>query len=103
MTLRMTVSALALLGGCAFAANAFAQAAAPAAGATPAAPATPAPLDPKVKVFATLPTPDATENICQQADGSLYVSVIDQKKILKVTTDGKISEFASAPMMMHVL
>jgi hypothetical protein len=106
MSLRMTVPALALLGASAFAVNALAQAA-PSAGTAPAAapavPAAPAPLDQKVKVFATLPTPDATENICQQADGSLYVSVIDQKKILKITPDGKVSEFASAPMMMHVL
>src|SRR5439155_26105809 len=46
----------------------------------------------------------ATENICQQTDGSLYVSVIDEKKILKVTPDGKVSEFAAAPAnMAHLL
>ena len=50
MSARPTLTALALVGGCAFAASALAQA---AAGAPPAAPA---PLDPKVKVFATLPT-----------------------------------------------
>jgi hypothetical protein len=90
---RISLTALALSGAAGLATSAYAQAPA----------AAPAPEDKKVETFATLPTADANENICQQKDGSIYISVIDGKKILKVTPDGKVSEFASEPMMANVL
>jgi hypothetical protein len=104
----LTAAAFAAVSALATSAFAQAPAAPPAAGApaaAPAAPAAPAPLDPKVKVFATLPTADTTENICMQKDGTIYVSQIDTKKILKVSADGKtVTEFAAAPATMaHLL
>jgi len=62
-----------------------------------------APENQAVKTFATLPTAGATENLCQAADGTIYVSVIDEHKLVKVAADGKVSEFASAPTMAHML
>jgi sugar lactone lactonase YvrE len=52
---------------------------------------------------AALPSNDATENLCQQADGSFYVTQIEAKKVIKVGADNKVSEFASAPMMAEIL
>ena len=93
MYARLTSAALTLFGTWALVLSALAQAPA----------ASPAPEDAKVKTFAILPSSEATENICQQADGSIFVSVINTKTILKITADGKVSEFASAPTMAHIL
>jgi len=60
-------------------------------------------MNPAVKTFADLKTPEATENICQAADGSLFVTLINVSKLLKVSADGKtVSEFA-APMAANML
>ena len=87
---RLSLVALALLSGSALATSAFAQAPAapPAAGAPAAAPAAPAitfdNMDPKVKTFANLGTVEGSENICQAADGSLFVTLINVSKLMKV-------------------
>ncbi|MFI5015449.1 MAG: hypothetical protein ACHQAY_24195, partial [Hyphomicrobiales bacterium] len=78
------VGALAFAGTSMLATSAWAQA---------QTPATPPPEDKKVETVATLPTNDATENLCQQADGSFYISQIEAKKVIKVGSDGKASEF----------
>jgi hypothetical protein len=98
----ISLGALALIGASAFAMAALAQV--PAAVPAPAAaPAAAAPEDKKVETFATLPSNEASENACQAADGSIYISLINARQIMKVTPDGKVSEFASAPMMAHIL
>ena len=93
MYVKLTSTALALLGTSALVLSALAQAPA----------ASPPPEATMVKTFATLPSNEATENICQLADGSIFVSVMNTKTILKIAADGKVSEFASAPAMAHLL
>src|ERR1700730_12535040 len=100
------LATLTLLSAALLATTAFAQApAAPPAtgapGAAPpgAAPAAPVKEDAKAQTFATLPTADTTEEMCQQTDGTLYVTIIHQHKIDKVTADGRVSDFAGAPNM----
>ncbi len=88
MSLRIQMAAVALIGASALATTAWGQA---------------APEDSKVETFATLPSAEGTENICQQADGSLYVTIINQAQLLKIAPDGTVSEFAKAPNMMHFL
>lgn len=112
---KLTLTALALLGASAFASTAFAQApAAPAAPAVPAAPAAPAAapaapvitfdnMDAKVKTFAALGTIEGTENICQAADGSLFVTLINVSKLLKVDPAGKVTEFATVANTANML
>lgn len=63
----------------------------------------PFPESANAKTYATLPSAAATENICEQADGSIFVTLIDDKKLLKVATDGKVSEFASVPTAANML
>jgi hypothetical protein len=109
----LSLTALAIVGVSAFAASAFAAApAAPAAPGAPAAgaPATAAPavtfenMNPTVKTFADLKTIEGTENICQAADGSLFVTLINVNKLLKVSPDGKtVTEFASVPTAANML
>ncbi|MFO1184450.1 MAG: hypothetical protein U1E56_06660 [Bauldia sp.] len=66
------------------------------------APQAAAPEHPAVKTFATLPSAAGTENLCQAADGAFYITLIDDHKLLKVTADGAVSEFA-APAAAHLL
>lgn len=61
-----------------------------------------APESPAVKTFATLPSAAATENLCQSADGSTFVTLIDDHKLLKVDAAGAVSEFA-APAAANLL
>jgi hypothetical protein len=91
----LTLTALALLGASALAGTAFA--------AAPAAPAvTFDNMNSAAKTFASLGTAEGSENICQAADGSLFVTLINVSKLLKVTPDGKVSEFA-APKAANML
>jgi len=74
-----------------------------AAGATEATvPAAP-PENPAVMTFATLPTNGATDNLCQSPDGTVYVSIIDEHRLLKVTTGGTVTPFADPAGAMHAL
>jgi hypothetical protein len=103
---KLSLTAFALLGASALATRAFAQApgAPPAAGAPAAAPAmTFDNMDPKVKTFANLGTVEGSENICQAADGSLFVTLINVSKLMKVDPAGKVSEFASVPNAANML
>jgi hypothetical protein len=95
MHAKVSLTALVLVGASALATTAFA--------AAPAAPAAPAPENPKVKTVATFADAEGTENLCQAKDGAIYVTLINAKKVLKVGTDGKVSEFISLPAMAHVL
>ena len=107
---RLSLTALALLGASALAISAFAAApAAPPAAGAPAAAAPAAPaitfdnMDTKVKTFADLKTVEGSENICQAADGSMFVTLINVSKLLKVSADGKtVTEFA-APKAANML
>jgi len=111
--MKLSLTAALLVGASALVTASYAQApaAAPAAGAPAAAPAAPAApaitfdnMDPKVKTFANLGTVEATENICQAADGSLFVTLINVSKLLKVSADGKtVTEFASVPNTANML
>src|SRR4051812_15570650 len=117
--MKHSLTALALVGVSAFATAAFAQApaappaagapaaGAPAAGAAPAAPAAPAVtfenMDPKIKTVANLGTVEGSENICQAADGSLFVTLINVSKLMKVDPAGKATEFASVPNTANML
>ncbi len=108
-SINLSLAAVSLLGATALATSAFAAApAAPAAGApAAAAPAAPAitfdNMDAKVKTFADLKTIEGTENICVAADGSMFVTLINVSKLLKVSADGKmVSEFA-APKAANML
>ncbi len=91
ITHRVSWTAAAFAGVCAISATAWAQAQAPAA------------PNPKIETFATLPSAEGTENICQAADGAMYVTLINAKQVLKVTSDGKVSEFAGTPDMTNLL
>ena len=102
----LSLAAVALLGATALATSALAAAPAapaPAAGApAAAAPAAPAitfdNMAASVKTFADLKTVEGSENICQAADGSLFVTLINVSKLLKVSADGKtVTEFATVP------
>jgi hypothetical protein len=105
----LMLSTVALLGGSLLATAAFAAApAAPPAGGAPAAAAPAAPavnfdtMNKSVRTFATLNL-DGTENICQAADGSLFVTTIDTKILWKITPDGKAAEFAKVPGAANML
>ena len=103
---KLSLTAFALLGASALATPAFAQApgAPPAAGAPAAVPAmTFDNMDPKVKTFANLGTVEGSENICQAADGSLFVTLINVSKLMKVDPAGKVSEFARVPNAANML
>src|SRR6185295_15072385 len=107
--MRLSLTAFALVGVSAFAMQAFAQAPAapPAAGAPAAAPAAPAitfdNMDENIKTVADLKTVEGSENICQAADGSIFVTLINVSKLLKVSADGKtVTEFA-APKAANML
>jgi hypothetical protein len=84
-----------------------APAAAPVDPPAPGAPGEPAPdapaTPPTLATFATLPTGGATESLCQSPDGTIYVTLLDEHRILKVATDGAVSQFADPPGVMHVL
>jgi len=114
--MKLSLTAALLVGASAFATAAFAQApaappaagapaaGAPAAGAAPAAPAiTFDNMDMKIKTYSNLGTVEATENICQAADGSLFVSLINVSKVMKVDPAGKATEFASVPGTANLL
>ena len=62
-----------------------------------------APESTAAKTFVTLPGPPPTENICQQKDGSFYVTMLDQKKVIKITPAGEISDFAFFPKAYVVI
>jgi hypothetical protein len=98
-----TLIAIALVAVPAFAAVGHAQA--PSTPALPgaAAPAAPPAENPAVKTFATLPISGATDDICQSPDGTIYVTVIDEHKILKVTAEGRIGPFANPAGAMHLM
>jgi hypothetical protein len=106
-TTRLALATVTLLSAAAFASAAIAAAPAAPAPATPAAPAAPAvtfdTMDANVKTFATFPSAEGTENICQAADGTLYVTLINANKLMKVAPDGKVSEFASVPTAANML
>src|SRR6476620_1346560 len=114
--MKLSLTAALLVGASAFATAAFAQApaappaagapaaGAPAAGAAPAAPViTFDNMDMKIKTYSNLGTVEATENICQAADGSLFVSLINVSKVMKVDPAGKATEFASVPGTANLL
>jgi len=42
-------------------------------------------------------------NICQSADGSIYITLINANVLLKVAPDGAVSEFASTPGAANML
>lgn len=80
-----------------FAALAAALLILPATGAaqTPVAPSQPE--SPAVKAFVILPDAAPTENICQQTNGDIYVTMLDTKKVVKITPDGRITDFVVIP------
>lgn len=59
--------------------------------------------DPRVETFATLPSAGATENIGQAADGSIYITGMDDKVLWKVTPAGQVEKFADVPGVAAVL
>ena len=105
--MKYSLRALALVGASAFATAAFAQAPAAPPAAAPAAPAAPVitfdNMDSKIKTVANLGTVEATENICQAADGSIFISLINVSKVMKVDPAGKATEFASVPNTANLL
>ena len=66
-------------------------------------PVAPSVESPAAQTFATLPSSLPTENICQQADGSIYVTLIDDKKVVRVDSNGKVSDFARIPTATGLL
>src|SRR5260221_396586 len=49
------------------------------------------------ETVATLPSAGATENICQGADGAVYVTAIDEKVVWKICPGGQVEKFATLP------
>jgi hypothetical protein len=64
---------------------------------------TAAPTNSKVETFATFPSSAGTENICQTADGTIYVTGIDERILWKIGTSGGVEKFASVPYMNSLL
>ncbi len=75
--------------------------------ALPAAAQTPvvagAPESTAIKAFVTFPDAAPTENICQQANGDIYVTMMDSKKVAKISPAGVISDFVSIPGAVAVI
>jgi hypothetical protein len=89
--------------GVAYAAQAYPPTGSTGDAAGPPVTAASPPENPAVTTFATLPTNSATDNLCQSPDGTVYVSVIDEHRLLKVTTDGTVTAFADPAGAMHAL
>lgn len=53
--------------------------------------------DNTVETVVTLPSSGPTENLCQTADGSIYITGLDDKVLYKVSTDRRVEKFASFP------
>ncbi len=53
--------------------------------------------------FVTFVDAAPTENICQQTNGDLYVTMLDTKKVVKITPDGRIIDFVVIPDAMFVI
>jgi sugar lactone lactonase YvrE len=62
-----------------------------------------APINSKVETFATFPSAAGTENICQTADGSIYVTGIDERILWKISPAGGVEKFTSVPYMNSLL
>ena len=76
-------------------------AASPALAQTPPVPG--APESTASKTFVTLPDTGPTENICQQKDGTIYVTMLNDKKVVKITPAGQVSDFALFPKAYVVI
>jgi sugar lactone lactonase YvrE len=60
-------------------------------------------LDPRVEVFATLPSAAPTENIGEAPDGSIYVTGIDDHVVWKISPQGQVEKFSDIPSVAAVL
>ena len=101
MRKRLSGCALLLAGMIAAPATGWSQAAPAPAPARP--PVAPAVESPAAQTFALMPSPRPTENICQQADGLLYVTLIDDKKVVSIDQQGKLSDFVAIPSATGLL
>ena len=90
----LSLTAVVLLGRTAFATTAAAQAAPAITFDT---------MDSKIKTVANLGTVEGSENICQAADGSIFVTLINVSKVMKVDPAGKVTEFASVANTANML
>src|SRR5262245_7446164 len=79
----------------------------PDSSADPLLPAKAPPASPLVeavtRTFATLPTSGATQDLCQSPDGTIYVTLLDEHRLLKITPGGTVTQFADPPDAMHLL
>src|SRR6266851_1934066 len=53
----------------------------------------------KVETVATLPSSANTENIAQGADGSFYVTGLPDRVLYKITPNGRVENFYTAPSL----
>lgn len=56
-----------------------------------------------VSAFVTFTDAAPTENICQQTNGDHYVTMLDTKKVVKISPDGRITDFVIIPDAMFVI
>ncbi len=73
----------------------------PAMAQTP--PVAGAPESTAAKAFYTFPDAAPTENICQQPNGDIYVTMMDTKKVVKISPAGVASDFVQVPEALSVI
>ncbi len=56
----------------------------------------------KVETVGTIPSSGYTEGLCQTPDGAVYVTGIDEQVFWKVSPNGQVEKFASAPAHIMV-
>ncbi|MGD0965820.1 MAG: hypothetical protein ABSA57_18185 [Candidatus Acidiferrales bacterium] len=56
----------------------------------------------KIETVGTIPSSGYTEGLCQTADGTVYVTGIDEQVFWKVRPNGQVEKFASTPAHIMV-